>query len=229
MLDYIKPVVRKKPDTVIFHTGSNDLTNDVKTMNTVKKLVQYIRENEKDNIQIRFSSTCYTADWDLEKEMNDPNGRLNNYCSGNGFIFVDNSTINESCLNKSKLYLNKKGTSILANNIKSSLKDVCWLLQSYTNKSDTTKTHFSDHSSIDCVLRELKNKNLSNIIFSYLNINSIRNKFENLREIIDGNVDVLCVAETKNDSSFPTGQFSLEGYHSLYRTDVSNKRGWLLV
>ena len=62
MLDYIKPVVRKKPDTVIFHTGTDDLTNDVKTMNKVKKLVQYIRENEKDNIQIGFSSTCYRAD-----------------------------------------------------------------------------------------------------------------------------------------------------------------------
>ena len=62
-----------------------------------------------------------------------------------------------------------------------------------------------------------------------MNINSIRNKFANLREIIDGNVDVLYVAETKIDSSFPTGQFSLEGYHSLYRIDVSNKRGWLLV
>ena len=26
ILDYIKPVVRKKPDTLIFHTGTNDLT-----------------------------------------------------------------------------------------------------------------------------------------------------------------------------------------------------------
>ena len=43
---------------------------------------------------------------------------------------------------------------------------------------------------------ELKNKNLSNINFSYMNINSIRNKFENLREIIDRNFDRLYVAET---------------------------------
>ena len=75
MLDYFKPMVRKKPDTVIIHTGTNDLTNGVKTMNKVKKLVQY---------KTGFSSICYRADRDLEKEINDTNGRLKNYCSGNG-------------------------------------------------------------------------------------------------------------------------------------------------
>ena len=122
MLDNIKPLVRKKPNAVIIHTDTNDLTNGVKTMNKVKKLVQYIRENDKGkNIEIGFSSICYRADRDLEKEINDTNGRLKNYCSGNGFIFVHNSTINES-LNKSKLHLNKKGTIVLAINIKSSLR-----------------------------------------------------------------------------------------------------------
>ena len=122
MLDYFEPVVRKKPDIVIIHTGTTDLTNGVKTMNKVKKLVQYIRQNDKDkSTETGFSSICYRADRDLEKEFNDINGRLKNYCSGNGFIFVDNSTINEFCLNKSKFHLNKKGTNMLANNIKSSL------------------------------------------------------------------------------------------------------------
>ena len=46
-------------------------------------------------------------------------------------------------------------------------------------------------------LRNLKSKNVGNIIFSYLNINSIRNKFENLCELDAGNVDVLYIAETK--------------------------------
>ena len=103
MLDYIKPVVKKKPDTVIIHTDTNDLTNCVKTMNKIKKLVQYIRQNGKDkSILIDFSSIIY---------------------------------------------------------------------------------------------REDRN-------FSYLNINSIRNKFENLKEIIDSNIDALFVAETKIDSFF---------------------------
>ena len=73
MLDYIKPVVRKKST---IHTGTKDLTNAVKTMNKVKKLVQYIRDNDKDKyIKIGFSSIGYRADRDLEKEINDAKGR----------------------------------------------------------------------------------------------------------------------------------------------------------
>ena len=31
----------------------------------------------------------------------------------------------------------------------------------------------------------------------YLNINSIRNKFGDLDKLVDGNTDILCIAETK--------------------------------
>ena len=125
MLDYIKSLVRKKPDTIMIHTGTNDVTNVVKTVNNVKKVAQYIREDDGDQkIQIGLSSICQRADRDLEKEITDTNKKLKNYCSGKGFIFVNNSTVNQSCLNKSKLHLNKKGTILLTNNIKQSLKEV---------------------------------------------------------------------------------------------------------
>ena len=65
--------------------------------------------------------------------------------------------------------------------------------------------------------------------FSYLNINSIRNKFDNLKLIIEENVDILCVAETKIDKSFPTAQFSWLGYHKPYRLDISGRQGGLLI
>ena len=58
---------------------------------------------------------------------------------------------------------------------------------------------------------------------SYLNINSIRNKFDDLKLIIDENVDILCIAETKIDESFPTAQFILPGYHKSYRLDITDK------
>ena len=32
MVDYVKPVVRKKPDTLVIHVGTNDLTKGVNTM-----------------------------------------------------------------------------------------------------------------------------------------------------------------------------------------------------
>ena len=69
----------------------------------------------------------------------------------------------------------------------------------------------------------------NNVIFSYLNINSIRNRFDNLKLIIDEHVDILCVLETKIDNSFPTAQFSWPGYHKPYRLIISDRRGGLLV
>ena len=39
------------------------------------------------------------------------------------------------------------------------------------------------------------------MIFTYLNIKSIRNMFKNLCELVADNVDILCIAETKLDPS----------------------------
>ena len=42
-------------------------------------------------------------------------------------------------------------------------------------------------------------------------------------------MDVVSIAETKIDASFPSAQFVLEGYHSPYRLDVSSRSGGILV
>ena len=46
MIDYIKPELRLKPDIVILHCGTNDITNDVNTVKKMKKLVKEIEEND---------------------------------------------------------------------------------------------------------------------------------------------------------------------------------------
>ena len=84
-------------------------------------------------------------------------------------------------------------------------------------------------NDIDQVLINVRSTNPSNINFYYLNINSVRNKFTDFQEIINGNVDVVSIAETKIDASFPSAQFVLEGYHSPYRLDVSSRSGGILV
>ena len=49
------------------------------------------------------------------------------------------------------------------------------------------------------------------------NINSLQNKFESQQHIINKNIDVLLISETKIDSSCPSVQFHLEGYATPYR------------
>ena len=67
------------------------------------------------------------------------------------------------------------------------------------------------------------------MIFSYLNINSIRNKFNDWQQVICDSVDVLTIAETKIDSSFPTAQFRLANYPTPYRLGVIGKNGGIPV
>ena len=53
MLDYMKPIAQRKPDTLIIPTGTNDLTNGVKTMKKVRKLVKVVREiDESEKIKM---------------------------------------------------------------------------------------------------------------------------------------------------------------------------------
>ena len=64
-------------------------------------------------IKIGLSSVIYRKDKDLEDERNEVNVKLKKYCEGNGFVFIENVNIDESGLNNSKLYLNKKGINIV--------------------------------------------------------------------------------------------------------------------
>ena len=72
-------------------------------------------------------------------------------------------------------------------------------------------------------MAHLRSNNVGHIIFFYLSINSIWNKFEGLCELVAGNADILCIAETKLNS-----QFLIPGFYKPLRTDVNNRRGGLL-
>ena len=68
-----------------------------------------------------------------------------------------------------------------------------------------------------------------NIIFSYININSIRNKFGSLCNLTLSHVDILSIAETKLDYFFPNAQFRIPNFHQPFRLDISRNSGGLLV
>ena len=80
-------------------------------MKKVRKCVEVIQElDNTESIQIGFSIFIQRTDKDFSNKIKETNIKLKNYYLGRGFIFVDNDNINESCLNNSKLHLNKKGT-----------------------------------------------------------------------------------------------------------------------
>ena len=123
VVDYVRPVTRKKPDVVIMHVGTNDLTKGVNTMSKGWKIVSAINKvNNNRNIQLGLFSIVQRADKDYSQEIKNINTRLNSYCLGKGLIFVDSSNTDKSFLNNRKLHLSKKGTHSLSQNILRSLE-----------------------------------------------------------------------------------------------------------
>ena len=89
---------------------------------------------------------------------------------------------------------------------------------------DANAENTNNSSNISDSLKNLKIKNSNRLVCGNININTINNKFEQLKHIIKNNVDVLVVTETKLDSSFPFVQFSIDGFSRPFRRD-RNKKG----
>ena len=78
-------------------------------------------------------------------------------------------------------------------------------------------------------LKAIWKRNLNKIAVAHLNINSLRNKFDSLIEQITWNIDILIISETKLDTSFPTGQFLINGYSELFRIDQNSQGGGIML
>ena len=78
-------------------------------------------------------------------------------------------------------------------------------------------------------MRNYKIDNVNNLVIGSININSIRNKFDQLKLLVNNNVDILIIEETKIDETFPTGQFIIEGYMPPFRKDRNQHGGGILV
>ena len=60
-----------------------------------------------------------------------------------------------------------------------------------------------------------------------ININSLPNRFDQLKETVK-NVDVLVIVETKLDDDFVTSQFLVTGISLPYRLDQNRNGGGIL-
>ena len=60
-------------------------------------------------------------------------------------------------------------------------------------------------------------KNPKNVTIGHLNVNSLRNKFTAVEELIKGKIDISLISDTKIDESFPNQQFKINGYKTIRR------------
>ena len=119
MEDYLKPVIRKEPESIILHVGTNDLKNlsPKQVANGIANLGSQISE-ESPNTNIVLSSIILRTDNpQLAAKAAEANKLINSLCSKNKWKFINHSSINSSCLNSRGLHLNRKGTSYVAKNL----------------------------------------------------------------------------------------------------------------
>ena len=72
-------------------------------------------------------------------------------------------------------------------------------------------------------------KNNHRLVIRNLNINSISNKFGNLKLIIQGKIYILVMTETKTDSIFLLNQFAMQGYSKPQRFDRNRNGGGVFI
>ena len=60
-------------------------------------------------------------------------------------------------------------------------------------------------------------------------MNSLPNKFDQLKETVLKYVDVLVLTETKLDDSFPKVQFLVDGFSEPYRYDRNRNGGGIMI
>ena len=68
-----------------------------------------------------------------------------------------------------------------------------------------------------------------NPLIGYLNINSIRNKISDIREVFGKlQLDYFVLSEAKIDEGFPAAQFNIHDYKIRNRRDRDKQRGELI-
>ena len=66
-------------------------------------------------------------------------------------------------------------------------------------------------------LHQKRLKYVKNLIICHFNINSIRNKFLDFKELVLSEADVCLFLETKLEDSFPDQQFHVNGYKMFHK------------
>ena len=102
--------------------------------------------------------------------------------------------------------------------------------KSVTSKPlNNSKSLLSDQKNLGSILHKVRVENLSRIIFGQININSIRNKFDLLMNIIKNEIDILMISETKIDNSFPISKSAMTGYSIPFRLDRTSHGSGILL
>ena len=139
---------------------------------------------------------------------------------GNNIDFISHKNINtRSHLNQDRLHPNRKGQYMMGNNFSTFINNFYFWKLIPTTSTGMSGDCISNSQNSNEIMKEVRNGKdhdafsllkkqrldyPKNIIFGHLNINSLRNKFESIYELIKGKFDIFLINKTKSDASFPS-------------------------
>ena len=236
MKDYIKPTISRKPDMVILHTGTNDLKSNQNPSDIANEIVNLAKNIKNSGTEVSISALIPRGDR-LSEKGRKVNKELQEKCTAENFAFILHKNINSKLdLFPDKLHPNKKGQSILKGNFRKFINQYVWCFSQGDNvviqnndiplnttrniedvspSSPLTNSNGTEIKDPQSFLKDIRINNINRLIIGQLNINSLRNKFEQL-SMINGNIDIFIISETKLDETFPAAQFSFQGFCDPY-------------
>ena len=124
MSDYIMPSLRRKPEEVILHVGTNNLK-----FSEPRKIAQGIVslglkiQNHSPDCQITISSLISRSDQTPNGKTKDVNKIVSQFAKQHAWRTIPHANIKNEHLNASGLHLNVQGTKLLAKNLISHLRN----------------------------------------------------------------------------------------------------------
>ena len=105
-MNEIDEVLKGKPESLIIHIGTNDLTNNINLLTNVKKIVYKVKKTSPDTV-LSFSDIVFRKDKkNIEKMRADTNSWLKNFCKQKNIKLILNDNLKEEHLGMKKLHLN---------------------------------------------------------------------------------------------------------------------------
>ena len=118
MEDYLKPLLRKEPDKINLHVGSNNIRDESprSVAEGIVNLVTQIQQDFPTSTHLTISPLLPMSDnLEFNDKIKEANKILKSFCSSRGFKLLRIKKYRLDLCNRRGVYLNRKGSSLLSN------------------------------------------------------------------------------------------------------------------
>ena len=126
MIDYLKPIlVKKKPQYLILHVGTNDVTSGCNTAENLENIQKMITDLSPDTELIISKLIIRDDKPGMSDKVASVNRILENFAEKYNLFLINNDNISRKMLSKKKIHLNGSGISQFAQNLKNFINRNC--------------------------------------------------------------------------------------------------------